>query len=165
MVEKYIVLVGTVNSPCNIAFKYIIEENSKYKVLCYLDSLNKGKIVDGVPVISLEEIKNYIEKLNIEKEKLEFYFLFPINTDSRKQLVNILKTKFRKFFKYKTYRDILEIHKENICNFIEKFDVLNNILDLIKNNKDLFNNLKTFRQGNDISSPEFINILKSCKKK
>jgi FkbM family methyltransferase len=115
---SYVILVGSVKFPRNRIIKKLIEKSEKKKVLGFIDSYNEGKKVEDVPVIALNKLNSFIGNLSPDiKRNLEFYFLFPFNTKTRKQVFEYIENQIGKILRYKTYEEI----SDKFGKVVEKF--------------------------------------------
>jgi hypothetical protein len=152
--KKFIILVGTINSICNIMLKRVIEKNPQYKVLCFVDSYNKGEIVEGIPVISLDEIKDFLKSSNVTGN-IEVYFLFPFNTEGRKKVFETIKKALKDKFHFKTYEKVIQEHKKILCSILREDLVWLEEIDI----NEIKENLRFIRDG---IPKELLKLMTQC---
>jgi len=152
--EELVILIGTIDSTCNILIKRILEEKG-YSILCFVDSYNKGAIVDNVPVIALDDIVEFTKDY-VSRKNLKIHFLFPLNTSGRKEVFK----KVASIFKNRgnvvliTYPETLKKIKEDFCKLLEK--------NLPENEKkEVLNILRNTKKLNS-EVPELINLISDC---
>jgi hypothetical protein len=63
-------------------------------------------------------------KNGFKKEEIEFYFLFPFNSEGRRKIFETIKEKIGENFKFKSYLEVYEEFKEYFHSIKENLNVL-----------------------------------------